>query len=583
MRQAILSLIACVCLAGPAWAGEAPLFDQATRSFAAGVDLSAVERLGVQSGGRVAILDTFARQQLRDLYGQDRIEGSSASFGYLELYFNPSAYLGRPLIQVPESEMRKALSDRLPVAAEFLRDGKRIPPDLLLEPRGLGALMEVDLRGLAGEAAHGPLLANMGSRSIQPILESLAFNSATAPGRQRLDMRYSIFIARGALRLVPPLAGEEEWLAVDELSDRIAPPDQAGHHPPLSPQAQRLHAVLLDLGGAWRARDVPQTNRLLAELVSQLSALNPAIQPSPAKAWAEHTYNGLYRFTLVWVGYGLAFLLMLLAVVQRHKRWPRKAGLAVMLVSTLALAAGVGIRWWLSGRPWYLPPVVNQFESVVGSALLGAVLALGMEKIWPKNFFALGAAFFAMIALLCGFLMPQAMRAEIAPPAGVLNNWILPLHVATIIMGYSLIGIGLVISVLYLVSLARASVRARSQSLSASADLTTPDSLTAGPLAELDRCNLIVAQLACWLVGIGTILGAYWADYSWGRWWGFDAKETWALITWIVYLGIIHIRYVVPARRRGLWTAGLSLAGAFVMLFNWVIVKYLLPSLHGYA
>jgi ABC-type transport system involved in cytochrome c biogenesis permease subunit len=100
-------------------------------------------------------------------------------------------------------------------------------------------------------------------------------------------------------------------------------------------------------------------------------------------------------------------------------------------------------------------------------------------------------------------------------------------------------------------------------------------------LADLDQAQMIVLQLAFYLLGVGILLGAYWADHAWGRWWAWDPKETWALITWIVYLIVIHLRFAV--QRRALVTAWLSIVGFFVMLWTYWGVNLLLAGLHSYA
>jgi len=100
-------------------------------------------------------------------------------------------------------------------------------------------------------------------------------------------------------------------------------------------------------------------------------------------------------------------------------------------------------------------------------------------------------------------------------------------------------------------------------------------------LADLDKAQLTLMQLAFYLLGVGILLGAYWADHAWGRWWAWDPKETWALITWIVYLIAIHVRFGV--RDRGLVTAWLSVIGFVVMLWTYWGVNLLLSGLHSYA
>ncbi|HNB60559.1 MAG TPA: cytochrome c biogenesis protein CcsA, partial [Phycisphaerales bacterium] len=102
-------------------------------------------------------------------------------------------------------------------------------------------------------------------------------------------------------------------------------------------------------------------------------------------------------------------------------------------------------------------------------------------------------------------------------------------------------------------------------------------------LADLDKAQMIVLQLAFWTLGVGILLGAWWADHSWGRWWAFDPKELWALVTWIVYLIVIHLRFAMGGRTRALTTAWLSVVGFFVMLWTYFGVNLLLPGLHAYA
>ena len=110
---------------------------------------------------------------------------------------------------------------------------------------------------------------------------------------------------------------------------------------------------------------------------------------------------------------------------------------------------------------------------------------------------------------------------------------------------------------------------------------TAVDGSSVSFLATLDACNLVVLQLAFWMLGTGIILGAVWADESWGRFWAWDPKETFALVTWIAYLVIVHVR--VATDDKAWWTSVLSIAGFFIMLFNWIGVNYFLPGLHSYA
>lgn len=100
-------------------------------------------------------------------------------------------------------------------------------------------------------------------------------------------------------------------------------------------------------------------------------------------------------------------------------------------------------------------------------------------------------------------------------------------------------------------------------------------------LQHADWSHLIILNMVFVMLFVGTILGAVWADYSWGRLWGWDPKEVFALNTWIIYAILIHMRFVT--KNKGLWTAWLSIAGCLMMVFNWCFVNFYIVGLHSYA
>lgn len=99
--------------------------------------------------------------------------------------------------------------------------------------------------------------------------------------------------------------------------------------------------------------------------------------------------------------------------------------------------------------------------------------------------------------------------------------------------------------------------------------------------AVLDGTTMILMELAFITLWVGIILGAAWADVSWGRPWGWDPKEVFALNTWIIFLILVHVRLKV--QDKGLWTAVLAVAGFVVMMFNWIGVNFFIVGLHSYA
>jgi len=97
----------------------------------------------------------------------------------------------------------------------------------------------------------------------------------------------------------------------------------------------------------------------------------------------------------------------------------------------------------------------------------------------------------------------------------------------------------------------------------------------------LDGATMLLLELSFITLWTGIIMGAIWADHSWGRPWGWDPKEVFALNTWIIFLILVHVRLKV--RDKALWTAVLAVIGCSVMLFNWIVVNFFITGLHSYA
>ena len=250
-----------------------------------------------------------------------------------------------------------------------------------------------------------------------------------------------------------------------------------------------------------------------------------------------------------------------------------------------------------------------------------------------RNLFGTAAAFVGFLALIALFTVPYvfgtSIGQEIGQSAGVLMSYWLYIHVTMVTASYALIGMAFVLSVWWLIkyyanygTLSRVSGRQLEGEVrgfdvvlpggggnGGAAALSFPATLaqmaffpiakpaappplvrtsaavvespTVNFLAALDACNLVVLQLAFWMLGTGIALGAIWADQSWGRFWAWDPKETFAAVTWIVYLVAVHVR--VTTDDKAWWTSVLATGGFFVMLFNWVGVNYFLHGLHSYA
>jgi cytochrome c-type biogenesis protein CcsB len=260
----------------------------------------------------------------------------------------------------------------------------------------------------------------------------------------------------------------------------------------------------------------------------------------------------------------------------------------------LLLAAGVGMhgvgfvaRCLIAERF----AIQNQFESMTGLSLFAVLVALGI-MVWRKQWLfgaaAAAVGFMVLVTATQTAIPGQSIERE----AAILNTSVLlKYHVTTVLVSYGLIALGFVVSLFYLAAhyfvkqpaatmvVAGGDGTASVMGAALSEDAPATKSRL---LDDMDKAQMIILQLAFWTLGVGILLGAWWADHSWGRWWAFDPKETWALITWIVYLIVIHVRMARP-RGKGLTTAWLSVIGFFVMLWTYFGVNLLLPGLHAYA
>jgi ABC-type transport system involved in cytochrome c biogenesis permease subunit len=576
-RAAILSCL--MLLAAPGGGAAAPaasgamggdVFDADTAAFLTRVDSGALGSLGVQMPGRIAIFETLAAEQLDQSYGAESVEGIPAAVAYLELYFRSGKYVDKPVLYIREPNMRSYLGGQIPAAlGEQFNSTHRIAPAGLLDDEAWMLLFR------AGRAERNDYARAASMGSLRGSLAGLSERKEFRLAIDRLSARYSSFLAEGVMLLAPAPGGE--WATAGEVFREPATATATAPASAPSPADDDTPAgQWRALRRAWLARDPAAVNQAVARLEVLLPKAAGPGYPSPAVRSLERLYYRTKQFTFAWGGYAVSLVLFIVAAAS-GAAWARKLGFGVFSLSTLIMLTGFIIRWILSGRAWYLPPLMNQFESVTGSALLVAVIALMLERLYRLNFFVLAASFYAMACWVAQLVFPEQMSGGIRAQHGILSSPVMGVHVTVIIIGHALVGMTFVISLAYLVT----AIFQHSEQPSSPADLRQAGAMST--LAIIDRSNLIVAQIAAWSVVAGTILGAYWGDFAWGRWWGWDPKETWALITALVYVVMLHIRFLTPPRWRGLVTALICILGTAVMLFNWVVVNFLLSGKHSYA
>lgn len=248
--------------------------------------------------------------------------------------------------------------------------------------------------------------------------------------------------------------------------------------------------------------------------------------------------------------------------LARVARWILPAGVICHLVS---LVMRTVVARQLPQHGWYVP-WSNWFESFSFFTLVIVVEFLIVQ--FRRDVPILGAFItpLAFLSMTVGVHSPFGTQIPTLPPA--LQSYWMAIHVPVMFVAYAAFANAFGIGLAYLIQ--ERQMKSRKPS---------PIVFRLPPLDELDNLIYKVIWRAFPILTLGVLLGARWAYDAWGRYWGWDAKETWALICWLVYLIYLHMRLVVGWRGRK--TAYLSLAGFSVVLFTYIGVNYI-SDLHGF-
>ena len=258
---------------------------------------------------------------------------------------------------------------------------------------------------------------------------------------------------------------------------------------------------------------------------------------------------------------GLA--LIALALVPQIIFFIRRGGQPDPLSQWILLAAGILLFGTIVVRSVEIdfPAVTNTYEAMIFfSASLCVVMAV-LRFVSKKSSAPLRWSVFGgtVLALALVMLSSSPIVAKgVNPPIPALHSYWLVLHVTMAFIGESFFAVSMVTAIAYLLTKDEERKRATDRIMYTTIMIGYPI-YTAGAL----------------------IFGAIWAEYAWGVYWSWDPKETWALITWLVYTAFLHTRFVMKVK--GKVSAILSITGFFFTIFTFAGVNYLLSGLHSYA
>ncbi|AWG22545.1 cytochrome C biogenesis protein [Flavobacterium faecale] len=320
------------------------------------------------------------------------------------------------------------------------------------------------------------------------------------------------------------------------------------------------------LNNASQTGDYQNADDLEESLNGFQKKFGSKVRPSEDKISMEIFYNKYDLLQKLPFAYLFASILMLLFTILQIFKESKTIRILVnsmhgviaflFVLHTLTLAA----RWYISGHaPWS-----NAYEAIVYVAWSTMFFGLAFDI---KSKLTVASAAFVTAMILSSAYM-NWIDPEIANLQPVLNSYWLMIHVAVIVGSYGPTALGMILGFVSLLLIFFTNDKNR-----AKMDLN---------IQEITYINELSLTIGLIMLTIGNFLGGQWANESWGRYWGWDPKETWALISIMVYAFVIHARFVPSLR--GKWTFNLMSMFAFVsILFTYYGVNFHLVGLHSYA
>lgn len=501
------------------------------------IDASHVEkfaRLVVQSqNGRFQPVHTMATEVLNKIHRGNTYQGQNAMQVFLGFHTNPFLWNAEPIIYVSGQPVRDKLNLKGKYAS-FLD------------------CLSLEFRYLLEEDAAV-------ARRKKPA-ERSQYDKDVLKTDERFNVLYGM--TSGLYLKIMPLPN-------DAAGRWFSPYDRA--HPFQGQDADFIEMIVplyvasvqhgFETGNWNKADDVV---RLIDTF--QRRVADPTNIPSKQLTEIEITYNKLDVFKKLNYSYLIVGLLLLIFNFAELLN-PRlnfkviiRIGFYLMLLLFIAHGVGLGMRWYISGHaPWS-----NGYEAVV---FIGFITVLAGLLFSKKSNIVLGAT--GILAWLMLFVAHMnAMDPEITNLVPVLKSYWLMIHVAIITGSYGFLGLGAILGLICLVlNLSLTNANKKRLSL-ASKEITYVSEMT--------------IMIGLFMLTIGTFLGGIWANESWGRYWGWDAKETWALASVLLYAIVMHFRFIPGLKGQFAFNVA-SLWAYSSIIMTFFGVNFYLSGLHSYA
>lgn len=491
-------------------------------------------KLLVQSTeGRIEPVNTLASEVLRKVAKKGSFQGLSPVQVLLEVMCEPEKWRNVPVIRVGDAELRRILG----ASGDYVSFS-----NILKEGEG-----DYLLRDYV-EKAYGKKPA-----------ERNKFDKEVINVDERVNILYK-YMTGGFLTIYPvPGDPNNKWLSPAEAMKSEAPGVAAFAE-------QTYSAYFSALRQARSTGDYKEPDRLLSQLKANQKRAGDAVHLPEFKTSLEIFYinfNIFSKLARLYVFLGLFLMVVQFYALLSSRMWPGKiarAGFWVVLLLFMVHTAGLGIRWYISGHaPWS-----NGYETLLYISWATCLAGLLFAKRSPMTL-----SVTTLLSAISLFVAGMSwMSPELTNLVPVLKSYWLVIHVAVITASYGFFGLAALLGIVNLVLIIILSVRKNEKI-----------SFTLRELVLVIEMSVIIGLF---MLTVGSFLGGVWANESWGRYWGWDPKETWAMVTILVYAFIVHM-HKIPGFKGSYAMSFASLVGFGSVLMTFFGVNYYLSGLHSYA
>ncbi|MFD2891469.1 cytochrome c biogenesis protein CcsA [Flavobacterium chuncheonense] len=485
------------------------------------------------AGGRMKPVNTFSSELLRKVSKSDTYEGMNADQAFISMTQFPQYWYNLPII--------------------YLK-------------RGNDSIRKI--AGIEKTAKYASLVNffdEKGSYKLSPFLDE-AYRAAIPNQFQKdfieVDKRVNLLYSAlsGEIMRVFPLPNDanNKWLSYLEINQPTGT---------VLDTVKNILPFYLDaVNKASQSGDYTLPNSLLKGLKDYQGNYGAKVMPTEQKVKAEITYNKYDIFKRLYYLYMLAGVLMLaFAIVQlftssKGIKYTVNAFYGLIIFFFGLHTLGLMARWYISGHaPWS-----DAYESMIYVAW--ATMLFGIVFGRKSKLTVASTAFVASMILMVAHW--NWMDPAISNLQPVLNSYWLMIHVAVIVASYGPFTLGMILGIVALF-LMLFTTEANKERMKLA-------------ISELSYINEMALTVGLVMLTIGNFLGGQWANESWGRYWGWDPKETWALISIMVYAFVIHARLVPGLRGKWIYNV-FSVFAFYSILMTYFGVNFYLSGLHSYA